>query len=198
MSSSLSMNPETPSATAARVETWVPFQAHVKLTPNLATGKRAELIRNLQKASDRAELSITNYLESITDDDVLSISTPVLFTPQFADNSARLTLIGFYKRAEQGNLIPTTDINVIHSGTDPGERTQTYQVNRGGSLSEAQDPTALIETEVVSLRDLLITIFDPLTGNPGIPNFNPKDLIHIEYSGVKFGVKKFGGRSFSQ
>ena len=109
-----------------------------------------------------------------------------------------ITIVGFVERRRRQdsrrNVPPVTDSNVIHSGTDQGEKTVLQDINRGGSLSMNQNPRDVINNEVAALRDNLATAL--LTGAPGLPGFKFEDIIHIEYSGVKFGVKKIGGRSF--
>jgi hypothetical protein len=169
------------------VETHVPFVAHIRVVPNLSTGKRWSLYRNLEKVSLRVE------------DDLLAaglnIATPIAFTPQLGDFGARLTVVGFVEKSRLAPTAgddrkveaPTTNIDLIHSGTDPDEKTALIDGNRGGSLSEAQDPTAVVEAEVTELRALL---------DSASTQFQLHDVVHLEYNGVKYGLKKQGGRSF--
>lgn len=183
-----STSPDQPSPRGAQVETHVPFVAHVRIVPDLATGKRWSYVRNMEKISIRVE------------DDLLAadmnIATPIAFTNQFGDYGSRLTIIGFVEKSRLAPTAgddrkveaPTTNIDLIHSGTDPDEKTALVNVNRGGSLSEAQDPTAAVETETAELRALLAG---------STTQFDLNDITHIEYNGVKYGMKKIGGRSFT-
>lgn len=179
-----STSPDQPSPRAAQVEAHIPFVAHVRVVPDLATGKRWSLYRNLEKVSIRVE------------DDLLdagfNIATPIAFTPQFGDYGARLTIVGFVEKSRLTDSrkieAPTTNIDLIHSGTDPDEKTALIDGNRGGSLSEAQDPTATVEAETAELRALLAA---------ATTQFDLNDVTHIEYNGVKYGLKKIGGRSFT-
>jgi len=183
---------------AAQRELFIPFTAHVRVVPNLGTGKRTTLIRNLEKAALRAEQSILDAEDRNLMSTSVNIATPVAFTPQFGDFTGRLTIVGFVRRErdsdDRRNVAPTTDVTVIHSGTDQGEATATTDVNQGGSLAAAQDPVDVVTIEVLQLRDDLETAL--LSGSPGLPNFQIEDIVHIEYNGVKFGTKKIGGRSF--
>jgi len=185
----LSTSPTQPAPWGARTNTFVPFTVHIRIVPDRATGKRWSLWRNLEKISLRVE---NDFVAA-----GLNIATPVAFTPQVGDFSARLTIIGFLERSQlsiadggDGRKVesPTTSIDFIHSGTDPDEKTALVDGNRGGSLSEAQDPTSTVMDEVVLLRDLL---------NASSDQFELNDIVHIEYNGVKYGLKKQGGRSFN-
>lgn len=182
-----STSPDQPAPGAAQVETFIPFVAHIRVIPDLATGKRWSYYRNMEKISLRVE------------DDLLAaglnIATPVAFTHQFGDYGSRLTVVGFVEKSrlapsagdDRKVEAPTTNIDLIHSGTDPHEKTAVINGNRGGSLSEGQDPTAVVEAEVVELRALL---------DAASTQYDINDIVHIEYNGVKYGMKKIGGRSF--
>ena len=185
----LSTTPTQVTPGAAQNEMHIPFVARVRVVPNLATGKRWSYFRNLEKIALRAE----NDLVAAG----LNIATPIAFTPQFGNFEAHLTIVGFVQKSrisanpttepDRPNAAPTTNIDLIHSGTDPDEKTALIDGNRGGSLSEGQDPTDRVETEVVELRALL---------GAATNQFDEQDVIHIEYNGVKYGLKKIGGRSF--
>jgi len=196
MSSELSTSSWVSAPTAARRENFVPFRAWIRVVPNLGTGKRRTMVHNLQKAVRLIQMSVLNAIDDGLLTQEINISTPILFTTQFGDFSARVTIVGFVKVNKPARG-PTTDIEIIHSGTDQGEHTDIRNVNRGGMLSEGQDPLPIVESEVAELRDNLVTALSVVTGHPGLINFVPEDVIHIEYNGIKFGVKKCGGRSFS-
>ena len=184
----LSTSSDQPTPGAAQVETHVPFTAHVRVVPDLATSKRVSLWRNLEKVANRVE------------DDLLAagfnIATPVAFTPQLGDFGARLTVVGFVEKSRLAPTAgddrkveaPTTNVDYIHSGTDPEEKTALVDGNRGGSLAAAQDPTDVVNSEVAELRTLL---------EASSVQFQLHEVTHIEYNGIKFGLKKIGGRSFT-
>lgn len=180
----LSTTPTQPSPGAAQEDVYIPFIAHIRVVPDLATGKRWSLIRNLEKIALRVENDLVGA--------GFNIATPVPYTVQFGDFAARLTIVGFVSKSVvtdgRRTSPPTTNIDLIHSGTDPNEKTGLIDGNRGGTLSEGQDPLPIIDTEVAELRaalDAASTLFDL------------DDIIHVEYNGVKYGLKKQGGRSFS-
>lgn len=179
----LSTSPDQPTPGAAQDEEFIPFVAHIRVVPDLTTGKRWVLIRNLEKIALRVERDLLAA--------GFNIATPVAFTPQFGDYGARLTVVGFVEKSRindgRQNQPPTTNIDEIHSGTDPGERTALIDGNKGGSLSAGQDPTSVVDAEVTELRALL---------DAASTHYNLDDIVHIEYNGVKYGVKKQGGRSF--
>jgi hypothetical protein len=184
----LSTTSTQPTPWDARRNTFVPFTAHIRITPDHATGKRWSLWRNLEKIALRVENDLI--------DAGLNIATPIAFTPQIGDFTARLTIVGFLERSQlsiadggdgRSPIAPTTNIDFIHSGVDPGESTSLIDGNRGGSLSEGQDPIIDVRNEVIILLDLL---------NSSTDQFNLENIIHVEYNGVKYGFKKQGSRSF--
>lgn len=174
---------DTVSPSAARDAVHVPFVARIRLVPKRGTGKRFDVWRNLEKASLRVETQLLagNW----------NIATPIAFTPQFGDFEAHLTIVGFRPKSRNTDdrrvVAPTTDVTEIHSGTDPGEKTATVLVNKGGSLSKGQDPVSVVDSEARELVDAL---------GSATTVFGVEDIMHVEYNGVKYGVKKLGGRSF--
>lgn len=164
----------------------VPYTVWIRVFPKLGTGKRFTYIRDLEKLAQIAE----EFLSESTSFGDLNIARPVAGTVQFGDNFARLTIVGF-NEVSRSNAAPTTNIKQIHSGTDQGERTALISGSAGGSLSAGQDTTATIDAEVKTLRD---DIYTRLSGK--LPGFVKRDIIAIEYNGVKYGVRKQGGRSF--
>lgn len=177
-----STSPSQPAPTAARDSIHIPFVVQSRIIPDLATGKRWSLYRNLEKLALRVETKLKNA--------GFNIATPVAFTPQFGDRTARLTIVGFVEKSRltdlRTNESPTTDIRVINSGVDVGEKTTIFKINKGGSLSEAQDPTTTVDNEVLALITAIV--------NSGA--LTADQIISVEYNGVKYGTKKWGGRSF--
>lgn len=204
MSSLLSSNTENPSPTAAQEAVYVPFVAHVRLIPELGTGKRVTMVRSLQKQARRIEQSLQAAIDSAILGVPLNIASPVAFTPQFGDFTARATVVGFAEvvRADtssgrlEDDVFQTTNVDEIHSGTDQGEKTALYDVNKGGSLAAGQDPKAYLDAEVTALRQALADALNPAINPDARIAFDLTDIVHVEYNGVKYGVKQFGGRSF--
>lgn len=187
-----------PGSRASQDYVMVPFTVYIDVTPQLGTGKRFDLVRNLEKLAWQVEqrLLLDTAFPVGTHELELTINTPVAVTPQIGDHSARLTITGFNKVSRQ-NAAPTTDVTLISNGTDQGEPTSTISGNLGGSLSAGQDTTTTVDQEVADLRDALVT---RLSDSPTTPvqyqSALPTTISAIEYNGVKFGVKKQGGRSF--
>lgn len=179
----LSTTTTVPASGEAQNEMFIPFQAQIRIVPDLGTGKRRTMIHNLEKKAIRVEQD----LDGVNN---LTIST-VAFTPQFGEHTARLSIAGFFKRLtvdqSRQNLPPADNTKFVHSGTDQGEKTATTTGNVGGSLSYAQDPAMQVDTEVTALRSLLAS---------STTEFAETDVIALEYNGVKYGVKKQGHRSF--
>ena len=190
----LSTSTTQPTPGAAQDAVHVPYIVHIRIVPDLSHGKRMELFRDLEKKA----LNVEENLVAVG----LNIATPIAFTPQFGDFSARLTIIGFDEKsavADGDNESPTSDIEIIHSqgaGVLVDEPTDVVVVNRGGSLSEGQDPTATVSARVQALITTLLSAADASTPGRAITLFEAKDITHIEYNGVKFGMKKQGLRSF--
>lgn len=161
----------------------IPFVVHIRVVPYKRTGKRTEYLRNLEKKAKRVQADLVA--------DGWNIATPIAYAPQFGDFSARLTIVGSWTKTSttdgRQNTAPTTTIDVIHSGTDPGEKTSVYTGNVGGSLSYGQDPITTVDAEVAELRSALVA---------STSEFDAHDIVHIEYNGVQYGIKKIGGRSF--
>jgi len=183
--SELSMETFNPVSDEAQDTLHVPFTAHIRVVPNLGTGKRRQMLNELRKKARRVEADLVAA--------GFNIATPVAYTPQFGDYTGRLTIVGFLARSKNTNnrtgIAPTTNVDIISAGTDQGEKTAPITGNVGGSLSWGQDTQTQIDEDVRLLREAM--------DNASV-EFTLKDIIHIEYNGVKYGVKKFGGRSFPQ
>jgi hypothetical protein len=183
--SDLSMETINPSFGDAQDALHIPFTAHIRVVPSLGTGKRRQMLAELRK---KARLVEADLLAA-----GFNIATPVAYTPQIGDSTARLTITGFLERSRAVNnrqaTAPTEDVKIIGTGNDQGQRTAEITGNVGGSLSWGQDPTVQTDNEVKLLREAM---------DNASTEYTLKDIIHIEYNGVKYGVKKFGGRSFPQ
>jgi hypothetical protein len=180
----LSTTPTQVSPRAAQDAVHIPFVVHVRVVPDSAQGKRLSYFRNLEKIALRVEQD----LEAAG----FNVATPVAFTPQFGDYGSRLSIIGFDQVSatnDGDNAAPTTDVRVIHSqgaGINPDEPTAVVAGNRGGSLDWAQDPTAVVDARVAHLVTTLLA---------ASPQLAARDIVHVEYNGVKYGMKKQGMRS---
>lgn len=189
----LSTTPTQVTSTAAQDAVHIPYTVHIRITPDLAKGKRMSHFRNLEKKALRVEQDLLAA--------GLNIATPLAFTPQFGDFGARLTVIGFDQIsavADGDNAAPTTDIRVIHSqgdGIEPDEPTAIVVGNRGGSLYEAQDPTAVNDARAAVLISTMLAAATTVTLTNTTLRFEARDIVHIEYNGVKYGMKKQGLRS---
>jgi len=190
----LSTSTTQPTPGAAQDAVHIPYVVHIRIVPDLAHGKRMELFRDLEKKALRVEENLVTA--------GLNIATPVAFTPQFGDFTARLTIVGFDEKSatdDGDNEAPTSDIEVIHSqgnGVLVDEPTDVVVVNRGGSLSAGQDPTATVSARVQALITAILGAADASTPGRSIALFEAKDIVYVEYNGVKFGMKKQGLRSF--
>ena len=181
----LSTTSDQVTPTAAQDAVHIPFTVHIRVVPDFGVGgKRMSYFRNLEKIALRVERDLVAA--------GLNIATPVAFTPQFGDFGARLTVVGFDEVsavASGDNAAPTTDMKVIHSqgaGNNPDEATAVVVGNRGGSLYETQDPTDIVNTRVGALVTSFVTASTLYVST---------DITHVEYNGVKYGMKKQGMRS---
>jgi hypothetical protein len=159
----------------------VPFKAYLRVVPD-KDGRRWTSVRDLQK--------LAQFIEDELVASGWNIATPVAATTQFGDSTARITLIGFvaYDADARLNIPPTDSVNLIHSGTVPGEKTAPISGDPGGgNLGLSQDPTASVDAEVA----LLIADLEGATS--GSAYIGTVALIEvIEYNSVVYGR---GGRS---
>lgn len=171
---------------------FIPYTAWIKVVPKFGQGARLSYMRSLEKMAWAVETQLlaANF----------KIATPVASTQQFGDNYARLTIVGFDPKTQISgtptiNNAPTTKIQYIHSGTYPGEKTALHAGSEGGSLSAGQDPTARVNAAVKALRNAMFAAVNTALSGMSI-GFTKDNINAIEYNGVKYGVKKQGGRSF--
>lgn len=147
----------------------VPFRVYAKITPSHVTGKRMVYMRDGQK--------IASFIETDLKASGFNIAEPVAFTNQIGQNPARVTIIGFWPidRTVSPNTSPTTAVHLIHSGTDPGEKTAVMSASVGGSTSWGQDVLDRVDDEALVLKKALETSSDLL------------DVYFMDYNGVKYG-----------
>lgn len=167
----------------------IPFTAYVQVrTPSECT-KRWEFLRHIEKMSHRVE----DGLKSVTN---IEIPNNIPWTINFAQKTARLTISGFYIRDGNTypNVAPTSDVDIIHSGTDIGEFTGLINGNKGGSLTWGQKPTTALNIE---MGNFLTDLTTGITANPSATS-NGYDLVrgdiyYVVFNGVRYGR---GGFSF--
>lgn len=176
----LSTSPFQPALDADRAEKFVPFKAEIRVVPDVGFGRRIEAWRSLEKLA----LSIEDNLKSSVDFNDGGLVEEVAFSPQFGQFWAKVTIIGFWELSPSSGA-PTTNVNLIHSGTAPKEKTALQSGNRGGDLSWGQDPTAATDTAVVTLIAALQSAVSGI------------DIKLIDFNGIIYGAKASRGfRSF--
>jgi hypothetical protein len=173
---------------------FIPYTVWIKVVPKFGQGARLTYVRSLEKMAWAVENALTTAAPT-----PFNIATPVASTFQFGDNYARLTIIGFDPQKQitstWKNNGPTTPVLPIHSGTYPTEKTAPYPTSAGGSLSYGQDTTVQVDAAVKALRNALFAAVNPVLSSMSV-GFIKDNINAIEYNGVKYGVKKQGGRSF--
>ncbi len=173
---------------------FIPYTVWIRVVPKFGQGARLTYVRSLEKMGWAVENALTTATPT-----PFNIAAPVATTFQFGDNYARLTIVGFDPQKQiTGTWVnngPTTPVQHINSGVYPGDKTALHSGSEGGSLAAGQDPTAQVDAAVKALRNALFTTLNPVLSVMSTNWY--KDCINaIEYNGVKYGVKKQGGRSF--
>lgn len=187
---------------------YIPFVAYIRLVPQHRTtapsiGRRFEVVRNLEKMAWRIEERLLEDHSGSALNPPFMIQTPLAVTPQIGGYPAHITVVGFNNKDQlddaRFNVPPTTNIDKIHTSADPGHSTAIISGNEN-TLADGEDTTATVNSEVTALR---LAIYNRLVAAPTNPvQFEAalitsiNDIYAIEYNGIKFGVKKQGGRSF--
>jgi hypothetical protein len=150
----------------------VPFKAFALLVPSHKDGKRFVYYRDMEKAANIIEADLINA--------GINIAQPVAFTPQFGQTPARVTIYGFIEidRTRSPNSPPTTYPHLIHSGTDPGQKTSVVSGPTGGSVSWGQSVHERIDEEVAWLKNALESASERISS-----------IFFIDYNGVKYGAE---------
>ena len=152
---------------------YVPFKAFSRIVP--IEGRRMEVLRDFERMADRVEAALTAISVNSAGDPTLIIASPVAFTPQFGNKTARLTVVGFIKD-ELKSKADRTDATFDHdNGVTSGQL--------GGPNMARTTPTSETDASAKYLRDLLEASSSDLTGN----------VYKLEYAGAIYGE---GGRSF--
>ena len=155
------------------LQNYVQFKAFVRIVP--LEGKRFETIRDMERIADRVEDAIRSFLSVPVDEPLISIATPVAFTPQFGDKTARLTITGYVQEAALLRA-DRTDATLDHDN-------QVMSGQLGGPNMARTVPVADVETAVKSLKALLEAASLDVVGH----------IYKMEYGGCVYGE---GGRSF--
>jgi hypothetical protein len=152
------------------------FTVFVRITPNLAYGRRFEYVRDMEKIANAVEDDLNNIAADSHGMEIV-VPGPVMFTPQFGQNTARLTFSGFAK-SDLGVYQPLTDRTVDHQN-----ETKTGPSATGGTFRNGVNSTANQDADVRNLKSALESASTYLVGN----------IIRIELNGLVYGD---GGRSF--
>lgn len=156
----------------------IPFIAYLRYVPTESGGRRLVTMRDGQNTA--------RMIQEDLQSGGWTIATPVTFVPQFGNKTARITVHGFFDTHVDGNFHPTTQQDVIHSGTVPGEKTSTYPMDPGGgNLAWGQDTVTQLDDMVADLVTSMEIASDIIGEDATIDQ--------ITVMGVNYGR---GGRSF--
>lgn len=152
---------------------FTPYVVHIRVVPVVASGRRFEMYRHLEKKANETEHALVTA--------GLRMAVPVGFTLPFRQAPARITVVGFDPNA-RGTVAPVTPTaKIIHSGTVEGEKT-AVKTPPQGTQSWGDAPIAAIDTAVKSLKLVieaaLVLSTHPVRGS----------VVYIEYNGVKYGT----------
>lgn len=161
------LNPNTTS--------FVPFRAYLREVPVEGGGRRWTQIRDLQKTAHiiETELVAAGW----------NIARPVAFKPQFGNKTAEIVLNGFVGRPDADYPVEaqTTTVNIIHTGTVPGEKTALVTKDPGsGNLSYGQEPSDNVESLAFAIQNAL-TLDSTYIGESAI-------IERLEVNGIMFGL----------
>jgi len=146
----------------------VQFKAFASILP--FEGKRWEIFRDMERIANSVESEITTHLSA-----TITISTPVAFTPQFGDKTARLTIVG--------NVLESTALRTDRTDAHFDHDNGLAEGQVGGPNMARTDPLAAVDARVKSLKALLESV-----------SLNLQNHIYkMEYAGCVYGE---GGRSF--
>lgn len=156
------------------------FVAHIEVDlPNSLT-KRFEAVRHMEKIGHRLENNLKDHVR-------LNINSgPLALNLNFAQKVCKITVVGDYRKYE--NPMTTSNVSIIHSGTDIGESTAAISGNLGGSLSQGQNTITAFDDEVAEFLNDFGNIIGLNSTGLTISN-----LYYLNYGGVKYGR---GGRTF--
>lgn len=160
----LSTHTLVPSLRGPGSRQFIPFTVFARVVPNLGLGRRFEMVRDLEKQADLVEDDL-DTLDSDSAEISFDFATPVAFTPQFADKTARLTIHGNVTGLTLLDKRPIDDVTVDFNG---GART-----GQGSATAPRRVPTTELDAAVTELKILLEAIVD--------------DIFRIEIAGFIYG-----------
>lgn len=167
---------------------FVPFTAHVKVTP--FRGKRFETLRDLQKISEMVYEGILNATGA-------NVAIPgggqhrnyvgsnggfggyvngCAVKPQFGESPAQLMITGFHEVSTKNNPV-YTDKEVLHTGQD---------LEGVGSHSYDATPQSSVDTGVKDLKSALESAI-----NAEVSGLFTYQIFRIDYNGVTYGDRGF-------
>jgi hypothetical protein len=150
----------------------VPFRAFARIVPY--EGKPQEYYFDMERLANQVESDLTGAAANSAGE-TINIATPVAFTPQFGNHTARLTVVGFH-RADAVAKKDRTDATFDHDNS-----TVSGQV--GGANMARTDPDLVTDEGVASLKAYLENASAVLDGA----------IFKIEYAGAIYGED---GRTF--
>lgn len=146
----LSTHTLVPSLRGPGQKQFIPFTAFAFVVPDLGFGKRFEMVRDLEKQADLVEDGLDG-LSSETSGIDFDFAKPVLFTHQFADKTARLTIHGNVTGLDRAKIFIAESL-VIHSGE--------FKTGTGSVTAPKRVPTAELNSAVAALKTILEILVD--------------------------------------
>ena len=173
----LATDPLQPNLAGPRYGEWMNFTAFIRIVPEPMEGRRFEYVRACEKLANQVE----DDLKAITNGSFgaeIVIPGPVMFTHQFAQRPARLTITGFV-RSEKEVYKPLTDKTVEQS-----DQIKTGPTATGGTLHDGVNTTPEEDDDVKILKAAL---------ESASPTIVAGNIFRLELNGVLYGLD---GRSF--
>lgn len=165
-----------------------PFTVHFKVVPNRASGKRFEMIRDLQKLGVLVYQGLSNVtgltiaspgggqarMYDISSDMVAGMAVK----PQIGDSPAQLMITGFYQVTD-ANAQPYADAQVVSANAVVSG---TYGAHPWDSAANGGIPATEVLTEVKALKALLLA-----HAQTDLPVGVTISVFRLEYKGIVFG-----------
>jgi hypothetical protein len=170
----LSTDPLVPNPAGAEYGEFSTFTVFARVEPHLGFGRRFDMVRDLEKIANRVEEALKDSSGSFGVD--ICVPGPVMFTHQFGQKPARLTITGFMQ-SDKPVRSPVTDRTIDHDNA-----VQTGPSATGGNLRDGTAPTADEDADVKLLKQTLEAMSSDL-----------QNIFRIELNGVLYGEN---GRSF--
>ncbi len=169
---------------------WVPFTAHIEITPNRGAGKRQEIWRDMQKIA-------TNIYQALSGETTLHLANPgggqhtsrsghghggmggmtagMAAKPQIGEAPAQVMITGFYE-SQTPNIQPQPEKQLI----------STNEIWTGpGATPHLVNPVNTISNEVLACKN---TIENAIMTD--LPNLE-FEIFRLDYSGITYGDKGY-------